>query len=127
MARDGLTKTGRDEVLALALAGGANLQDAANLAGMSRRTASRRVTDPAFVAKVRECRAAAFDAALGGLSSRLARAVERLGELVEDANGAVALGACRTLLSSAHDYREQVELEARMTAVEGQMAKEQGR
>jgi hypothetical protein len=92
-------KIGLDDQLALALAGGASVEEAANQAGCSERTAFRRLQEPAFRALVDATRSRMVEGTIGRLAALGATAVEKLQQLM--ATGAtenVQLGASRTAL-----------------------------
>lgn len=100
------------------LASGGTRQDAAAAAGVSPRTVHRRMSDPDFRALVADSRARITADVLAGAAGLAGRAVERLGELVEDDNPHVALGACRAVLTVAADFGERAELAERIEALE---------
>jgi hypothetical protein len=87
-----------DEVLILALATGANLAGAAQQAGVSERTARRRLSDPAFRARVKAQREDLVGQAVGRLSALGALAGDVLSELLASASEQVRLGAVRAAL-----------------------------
>jgi hypothetical protein len=99
------------EALALALAAGATVQDAAQAAGLSPATAYRRLAAEAFKARVRELRAEMTGRALGRMTDGLVEAADRLLELVRSADERVALGAARSVLEFAPRLRQSEELE----------------
>ena len=80
MARNGTPA----DTLALELARGATVRDAAAAAGVSERTAHRRRADPAFKARVRELRSAMVDAGVGRLASSMGEAAGVLHALLSD-------------------------------------------
>lgn len=107
-----------DGIAAAALANGSTRQEAARAAGLSERTIRRRLGDPDFRALVGDCRARIMADVLSGAAGLAGRAVERLGELVEDDNPHVALGACRAVLTVAADFGDRAELAERIEALE---------
>jgi len=116
MADNGRRK--KDEALALALAGGQTLRDAAAAVGISERTATRRWTDHAFRRRVTELRAEMTGRALGKLADGMAEAGDVLRALLKSDRDSVKLGACRALLELGVKLREVVELEERIAALE---------
>ncbi len=123
MATNGTGKRGPkreagDGLIAGALATGATRAEAAAAAGVSTRTVHRRLSDPDFRALVADCRARITGDVLSGAAGLAGRAVERLGELLEDENAHVALGAARTILTVAADFGERAELAERLAALE---------
>jgi hypothetical protein len=112
-----------DEMLALALAGGATVRDAAAAAGIGERTATRRMADAAFRQRVGQLRAEMTGRALGKLSDGMAEAVDVLRQLLATGTPpTVRLGACRAMLELGVRLRENVELEERIAALEAATA-----
>lgn len=107
-----------DEVLAAAVAAGHTLRDAAKLAGVGERTASRRWAEPGFQRKIVALRAAMVERALGRLSDGMTQAADKLRELLDARSEAVRLGAARSLLELGVKLREAVELEQRVAGLE---------
>jgi hypothetical protein len=108
-----------DEALALALAAGQTLRSAAEAAGVSERTATRRSGDPAFRRRVGELRADMVARSLGRMADGMSDAADVLRELLAPGTPpAVRLGAARSLLELGVKLRDSVELEARVRAVE---------
>jgi hypothetical protein len=109
----------REDALLLALAGGISVAEAARRAGVGERTAFRRLTDPQFKGRVAEVRDKMLDDAVGQLAHNSSTAVETLAELCTSAQSEmVRLMAARALLEHAPKLRANVELQARMTALE---------
>jgi hypothetical protein len=112
-----------DATFLAALLGGASAAEAATKAGISKRTASRRLADPAFQAALadtkREQRARAVDA-LGAASTQ---AVATLVELLDaDTPPPTRHAAARSILDLGPRLREAQDLEARVAALEAAMA-----
>jgi hypothetical protein len=108
-----------DDALALALASGQTLRDAATAAGIGERTATRRWGDAAFRRRVDELRADLVARALSRLADGMTEAADVLRALLAAGTPpAVRLGAARSLLELGCRLRESVELEARLTALE---------
>jgi hypothetical protein len=121
--------TGRrnaDEALALAMASGQTLRKAAAAAGVSERTAARRVADPTFRRRISELRGEMVHRSLGLMTDGMCAAAERLRDLLDARNESVCLGAARSMLELGIKLRELVELTEDLkelrTAVEGIMA-----
>jgi hypothetical protein len=110
-----------ETALALALAGGQTVRDAAAAAGLGERTATRRVADPEFRLRVAELRAEMVARATGQLADGMAAAVATLRRLLDAKSESIQLGAARTLLELGQKLRESVELEGRLAAVEAVM------
>jgi len=74
----------RDDALALAIAGGASLSDAAKAAGLSLRTAARRNEDPEFLAKIDVIRAAFLASAVAKVGGVVGEAADKLASLMRE-------------------------------------------
>ena len=116
MAENGRRK--RDDILALALAAGQTLRDAAATAGIGERTATRRWADPEFRRYVADLRYEMTERALGKLADGMAEAGQVLRALLQAERESVRLGACRAILELGVKLREAVELERRLAALE---------
>ena len=121
MAENGRRK--RDDALVLALACGQTIRDAARAADIGERTATRRMSDPAFRQRVEKLRSDMVCRALGKMADGMADAADKLRQLLAAKSEAVQLGACRALLELGVKLRESVELEQRLIALE-QLAQE---
>lgn len=116
-----------DEALALALACGATVEQAAQKAGVSARTAHRRLVDPAFTRRVHSARGDMAQRAGGLLTGAAMESIKTLLELRRPpAPPAVRLGAARAVLEFGLRVREAAELEARLAALEVRLAGEEG-
>jgi hypothetical protein len=102
-----------DEILAQTVAeGNRALREAADVASVN-------PADPAFRDRVIEKRQQAFDRAVGRLSKALTRSVLVLQDLaMHGRTGQIKLAAARTILEFGLKYRDLVELDARLTALE---------
>src|SRR5262245_12875208 len=119
MAENGRRKG--DAALVLALAGGHTVRDAARLAGVGERTATRRVADGAFRRRVADLRAEMVARAAGQLADGMAEAAATLRSLLQAESEPVRLAAARAILEIGNRLREAVELEARLQAVEARL------
>src|SRR4051812_36093119 len=117
MSENGRRKRG-DDALALALAAGKTLRDAAAIAGVAERTATRRWADPVFRSHVAELRADMMARALGQIADGMTDAATTLRKLLKAKSESVQLGACRALLEMGVKLRESVEMEARIAELE---------
>jgi|SRR5215469_3997345 len=111
------TPAGDDELL-VALIAGANVREAAERAGVSERTAYRRLADADFRRAVSEARGRMFDTALGRLASLAAKAAETLERLMDSDQPSEALGAAKAVLQLGPRLRESTELEERINRLE---------
>jgi hypothetical protein len=116
MADNGRRK--RDDALAVALAAGQTLRDAAAAAGIGERTATRRWADPDFRRRVAELRADMVSRATGRMGDGMAEAADVLRALLKADSQSVRLGACRAMLELGVKLRDSVELEQRIAALE---------
>ena len=112
-----------DEALLAALACGATVEQAARSAGMSARTAHRRLKDPGFRQRLQDCRAEITQRTVGMLTAAGLESVKTLITLQADKTpAAVRLGAARSVLEIGIKLRENAELAERIAALEAQAA-----
>lgn len=104
--------------MVLALAAGKGVQEAAEAAGVSRRTVSRRLADPVFQASLAEARRAVLVESLNLLTSLSARAVQRLGELLKSKDERVCISAARSILLARSRMQADHEFSERIAALE---------
>lgn len=107
-----------DDALALALARGETVRDAALTAGVAERTATRRWADPDFRQRVGQLRTSMVQQALGRMANSMTAASNTLLALLQAEGESVRLGAARSILELGNKLRESVELEERLTALE---------
>jgi HEAT repeat protein len=122
MAENGRRKG--EAALLVALAAGHTVRDAARLAGIGERTATRRMADPDFRRRLMEARSGMIQRALGKLADGSTKAVDTLRKLLKAKGENVRLGAARAILEFGSKMRETVELEARLAILEERMAGE---
>jgi hypothetical protein len=95
-----------DEVLALALAGGATAEAAGQQAGVSLRTVRRRLAEPAFCKRLQQVREDMGQRTVGAVAAAATEAVQTLLELQKPPNPpSVRLGAARALLQLGLKHR----------------------
>ena len=112
-----------DEALLVTLACGATVENAARTAGMSVRTAQRRLAEPAFRKRLQDLRTDMAQRTGGMLTAAGMEAVKTLISLQDAAIAApVRLGAARTVLEFSIKLRETNELAERIAALEAQAA-----
>lgn len=92
---------GRDERLALELAKGETVRDAAVSAGVSERTASRRLTDIKFRRFVLKLRAEILERALSEMFHACTDAARTLRDLLANEDPKVKMGAAKAILETA--------------------------
>lgn len=115
-------KSKGDALLIAMLASGSTIKDAANSAGVSERTARRRLDDPGFCQRVNEAQAALVGQATGVLAAGMTEAAETLKSLLQAQSERTRLSAARAILWLGLKVRETAELEARLLEIEKAMA-----
>lgn len=107
-----------DDALALALAAGKTLRDAATEVGVGERTAGRRWADADFRGRVAALRQDMVARCLGRMADGMTDAADTLRKLLAANSEGVRLGAARALLELGLKIREGVELGERLDEVE---------
>jgi hypothetical protein len=115
-----------DDRLAAALALGHPIASAAKLAGVSERTAFRRLQDASFRSKIEGLKAESFEHAATLLVSVSTAAVTTLHALLSSPTDSVRLGAARAIITASLQLREATSLEERLAALERRLD-DQGR
>lgn len=110
-----------DDALALAVAAGQTLREAAGAVGIGERTAARRWADDSFRHRVTELRGQMVALALGKMADGMTEAAEALRKLLKAESESVRLGACRAILELTVKLREAVDQEERLQALEAQL------
>jgi hypothetical protein len=111
-----------DEVLLTALACGATVDNAAHTAGMSARTAQRRLKEPAFQQRLQEVRTDLIERTAALMTAAGLESVKTLIALQQAGSPAgVRLGAARTVLEIGPKLREVADLARRLAALEAQV------
>jgi hypothetical protein len=108
----------RDDLIVAALATGASYTKTGEIVGCSRETVKRRMATREFRQRVVEARVAVADEALSAIEGITARAAERMLELVDAENEAVAFKAAAYVLDRAQTARETRSLAARVAELE---------
>jgi len=111
-----------DDALLLAVACGVTVENAAAKAGVSTRTATRRMADPTFQKRLRAMRLDMVQRTMGALTAAGQEAVRTLLELLKGSTPSVRLGAVRMVLEMGIKMREVADLEERLAALEEQLA-----
>jgi hypothetical protein len=109
-----------DDALALAIAGGASLTAAAEACGVSRKTATRRMQEPDFRARVNELQGQMVNEAVGKMAAAMAGAADALKALVRSPKPAVRLGAAKAVLELAMKLRDTT-VEQRLADLEARV------
>jgi hypothetical protein len=107
-----------NELIIAALAAGKTNQEAADAAGVSPRTVSRRLSDPVFHQRILTVRGEMIKRALGRMANSMSSAADTLCKLLKAKSESVRLGACRAMLELGVKLRESVEFDARLAALE---------
>jgi transposase-like protein len=107
-----------DDALALALARGATLRDAAAEVGVGERTATRRWADLAFRGRVAEYRQDMVARCLGRMADGMSDAADTLRKLLTAESESVRLGAARALLEVGVKVRDSAEVGERIAELE---------
>ncbi|HVS36538.1 MAG TPA: hypothetical protein VMS17_13320 [Gemmataceae bacterium] len=110
----GGNRAGRKEVLALGLAAGKTIRQAAKAAGVSERTAGSWWAEPDFRLRVSEMRGEVVVRALGRMTDALTAAADTLRKLLRSKNDSVRLGAARSLIELTLKVREGTDLAAQV-------------
>ena len=120
MAQNGSKKARRlaDDQALLFLASGKSVTKTAAKTGLSRRTLTRRLNDPAFRRRLSKFRAELFERGMGILAAAQAGAASALVRLLKSENESVRLGASRSVFELGAKIRENVEIEERLSALE---------
>jgi hypothetical protein len=120
----GRGRSDADAALAAALASGRTVVDAALAAGVSERTARRRVGDPAFGALVGRLRAEMLQRATGLLLDAAAEATAALRRNLTCGQPAGEVRAAPVILDHLLRLREHQEFEERLRALEARRGAE---
>lgn len=112
-----------DAVLCAALLSGLNYEAAAELSGCSRSTVARRMHEPGFRARLDQIRAEALARVADRLAAEAIESVTTLASIRSNPNtpATVKVRAATAILEAALKYRATVELETRLSALEGQL------
>ena len=111
-------RTLAEEILLASLAAGGSVEQAARAAGLSERTAYRRLNEPGFRGRLAHARDELVRAALGELAGSAQDAVATLKRLLSADSEHVQLRAARTVLEQLLRLRETLELAERVAALE---------
>jgi hypothetical protein len=110
-----------DEKFLMALAFGATVESAAHTAGISDRTAYRRMNEPAFRKRLQKVRDDIVQRTAGAVTAAWTESVKTLLSLQQPTVSAtVRLGAARAILEIGIRLREITDLAERIAALEGE-------
>jgi len=116
----------KDTVLALALASGVSVTEAAANVGVGRATVYRKLDHPDFARLVWEFRDKLIAVALGRIADNLTRAADALAGLLDSPEPHIRIRAARALFSMGVRLRDSIDMTARMRAFEAELAVRQG-
>jgi hypothetical protein len=116
----------KDVVLALALASGTSITDAASQVDLDRRTVYRKLENPEFLRQVCEFRDKLISTALGRMADSMTRAADTLVLMLDAPEPHIRLRAIRALFSLGIRLRDSLDLTGRMRAVETELARKLG-
>lgn len=111
-----------DCALIAALATGMTIAAASKQAGVSEMTAYRRLNDPEFKRALEDAKREALERATSALGAASTAAVGALIGLLSSNAPTARLGAARAILELAPKWRESLDLEARLSALEERLA-----
>lgn len=114
----GAPRKGSDQLFVDGFAAGLSAKAVAAAANVSERTARRRRQEPDITAQVQARRAEIADDTSGLLVALGARAVDVLGECLEEGDLRDRLAAAKALLQIGPRYRADVEFEGRLRVLE---------
>lgn len=101
---------------------------AAAQAGIAPRTVWRRLDDPAFVARLDAAKLQTIQAAIDRLAAGTTAAATTLTALMgREHPPSIRLRAAVAVLDTVHKYRTTADLEARLSAVEATLGRQNGR
>ena len=116
----------KDVVLAMALAAGATVVEAAEQGGVCRRTVERRLADLAFRRIISDLRGQLIGHAVGRMAQHMTRAADALVGLLDVDKPAVRLRAARAVLSLGLRLHDSIDLAERVRELEEELAQKQG-
>jgi hypothetical protein len=116
----------RDSILATAISSGASTAEAAEKAGVSQRTAQRRIADPAFQQQVAQLRSKLMSRALDKMAENMTRAADAIARLIDAENPAISLRAARSILTLSLRLHDALDLHERITALEQEVERKMG-
>jgi hypothetical protein len=100
------------------LASGTTVEAAAELAGISRATAFRRLQDPEFQRRIKQTRGEMIERAAGHLAAGATEASITLRNLLGSDSEKVRLAAAKTIIEGVLKVRDATEFEERLTTLE---------
>jgi hypothetical protein len=115
-------RKGADDVLLAALAGGKTATEAAFAAGVSLKTAQRRIANPAFAARLAAAKDSLLRDALDRLRGSLVRSVQTLEILLGSEAEVIRLRSAVAMLEQFGKLHDRQSIETRLAAIEARLA-----
>jgi uncharacterized membrane protein YqiK len=116
----------KDSILATAISAGASTAEAAEKAGLSQRTAQRRIADPEFQQQVAQLRSKLMARALDKMAENMTRAADAIARLIDADNPAISLRASRSMLTLSLRLHDALDLDQRITALKEELERRTG-
>jgi hypothetical protein len=116
----------KDSRLALALASGASISEAASQANVERSTIYRKLEHPEFRRQVAEFRDRLISTALGRLADNMTRAADALTVMLDAPEPHIRLRAIRMLITLGIRLRDSVDFNTRMGELETELERKLG-
>lgn len=107
--------------LALAFASGESVKDAARLAGVSERTAYRKLKDERFIQRVNQARTSMIQQAVGRLAKTCAKASEVVEKLLDSKSERIRLQAAKAIMDNIIKLGDAVAYEQRLASLEASL------
>jgi hypothetical protein len=108
-----------EPAVALALATGSTIGEAAEAGGVSYKTVQRRISDPEYQARISQQRSEFLARAVGQLSAASTQAVETLVGLLQAKSEMARLGAAKAILEYGISLAENQDTQRRIATLEG--------
>ena len=115
-----------DSLLAMLLASGASINDAAEKAGVCRKTVERRLADPDFRGLIADFHGQLIAAALGEMAGHLTKAARVVAELLDAPEPHTRLRAARAMFLFTLRLRDSVELADQINQVKAELDRKLG-
>lgn len=116
----------KDSMLAIALASGASISEAASQANVERSTIYRKLEHPEFRRQVAEFRDRLISTALGRLADNMTRAADALTGMLDAPEPHIRLRAIRLLFTLSIRLRDSIDFNTRMGELETELERKLG-
>jgi len=118
----GFVMLGKRSLLALELAAGNTVAEAAATVGVSERTVYRQLKKTDFREKVRQLKDTILDGATSRMGHRMNKAVDTLYTMLDDENSSIRIRASRAIIGLGLKMRDAVDTNERLNEVERELA-----